>query len=157
MAGAAHNPGQCISSYCAPIFSTLLCFSTMSESDNTGLGKQQRVPSSKLASTDNVGDFELNSHRDARQRAAHSAVKAVPTPASLSSRTPTSTRLGSVTVEDEDDPEVSGLSDSTQAPPKKRSRTTRKFISVCSLYLRAHLWHRKSTSSACPIAHWLRR
>ena len=99
-------------------------------SEHAAPAKRQRNPSSKLASADNVGEFELGSHRDARQRAAQmTSVNNVPTQhpsASTSSRPPTSTRLGSVTLEEEDDPEASGLSDSTRQPPKKKPRTTRK-------------------------------
>ena len=85
-------------------------------------GKRQRIPSSKLASADNVGEFELNSHRDVRERTAHAS--AVNPATASSSRTPISTRLGSVTLEEEDDPEASGLSDSSKCPPRKKKRTT---------------------------------
>jgi hypothetical protein len=96
-------------------------------SENTVPGKRQRNPSSKLASADNVGEFELGSHRDARQRAAQtSTVNNIPITAASTSSHPISTRLGSVTLEEEEDPEASGFSDSTQRPPKKKKRTTRE-------------------------------
>ncbi|RXW14437.1 hypothetical protein EST38_g11417 [Candolleomyces aberdarensis] len=94
------------------------------------LNKRKRQPASKLTDPDNVGDVEVHAHREARERGreAQQPVTQISTATSRQLSPITSTRHGTVTVEDvdnEDAPLDEGEPAAKKLNTKKKAKKPR--------------------------------